>query len=182
MQMGPFGYRLSSIFQTTTDEIVGGFYVLDEKTKAMPRTLTITMDQGVDFYCDYYNETETRSGLPFWWYRRHLWGGEELLGMDGTATGDPDGDGFANLAEYEDGTDPVDDTSFRFEINAFSPTGMTFTGSVKGKLIVERCERIGGTWEGVVTNAGPRTGTANTVKLPAATGANGFYRVTYETP
>ena len=57
---------------------------------------------------------------------------------------------------------------------------MTFTGSVKGKLIVERCDFLGGEWKGVLTNSQPRESTVNTVNLDGLKdGSNGFFRVIY---
>ena len=117
--------------------------------------------------------------LPYWWYKRYLWGGEMMFGYNASSTGDPDEDGFDNGTEYADATDPVDDESFRFEIESFSPTGMTFTGSVKGKLIVERCDFLGGEWKGVLTNVPPRASTLNAVRLGEGVSSNGFYRVIY---
>ena len=111
---------------------------------------------------------------------RYLWGGEMMFGYDSSATGDPDGDGFDNGTECADETDPVDDGSFRFRIDAFSPTEMTFTGSVKGDLIVERCDRLGGDWKGVLTNRPPRTSTVNTVQMKETGSSNGYYRVVYQ--
>ena len=101
------------------------------------------------------------------------------FGYDSSATGDPDGDGFDNAAECADETDPVDDASFRFRIDAFSPSGMTFTGSTNGNLIVERRNFPEEEWFGVLTNRPPRASVTNTVQLGEFAGSNGFYRVIY---
>ena len=146
----------------------------------MWRAVDITMDEGIDLWGCYFNETEqTYDGLPYWWYMRYLWGGEMMFRYDSSATGDPDGDGFLNAAEYADMTDPVDGESFRFLIDAFSPSGMTFTGSTNGNLVVERCESLGGVWSGVWTNRPPRWSTTNTVRFANGPASNAFYRVIY---
>ncbi len=136
------------------------------------------MDEGVDLCCYYYNkEEQTLDRLSYWWYMRYLWGSTMLgLGYDVTAAGDPDGDGFINKEEHDEATDPVDDASFPFRIDAFSPTNLSFRGSVKGRLIVERCDRLGGEWSPVHVDDSPRTSTSNAVGL-TSTATNGFYRV-----
>ena len=156
-------------------------YLLDERNGELVRSVDITMDEGVDLWSCYFNETEqSYDGLPYWWYMRYLWGGSMMFGYDSSAAGDPDGDGFDNAAECADETDPVDDASFRLRIDAFSPAEMTFTGSVKGNLIVERSDRLGGEWKGVLTNLQPRASTVNTVNLNGLeSGSNGFFRVIY---
>ena len=175
---GTYGFRLGAVAYARTDDD-SWMYLLDENNGEMWRSVEITMDEGIDLWSCYYNETERSNGnLPYWWYMRYLWGGEMMFGYDSSAEGDPDGDGFANAAEYADATDPVDDTSFRFKIDAFTPTNMVYTGTVKGKLIVERSDRLGGEWEGVQTNDAKRTSVTNATTL-AAIGTNGFYRVIY---
>ena len=90
--------------------------------------------------------------------------------------GDPDGDGFDNLTEQREDTNPILDSSFPFRVGSFSLTNLTFVGSVKGRLIVEKCERLGGEWRGVWTNDAVRTSTTNRVDLVPDPGS-GFYRV-----
>ena len=173
---GTYGFRLGAVAYAQTDG--AWYYLLSEENGEMWRSVDITMDEGIDLWCCYVNETEQSSGgFPYWWYLRYLWGGEKNLGYDGSATGDPDGDGFDNAAEYADETDPVDDKSFRFRIDRFSPTEMIFTGSVKGSLVVERSDRPGGDWKEVQTIAQPRASTVNSVQLDSS--SNGFYRVIY---
>ena len=175
---GTYGFRLGAVAyaQTDGDE---WWYLLDERNGEMGRSVDITMDEGIDLWSCYYNEAERSSGdLPYWWYMRYLWGGEMMFGYDTSTTGDPDGDGFANKAEFDEETDPVDDASFPFKITAFTPTNMAFKGSIKGKLIVERCERLGDKWKAVQTKAEPRTSVDNYVAL-SDSGTNGFYRVIY---
>ena len=177
---GTYGFRLGAVAYAQTDSD-DWYYLLDEGNGEMWRAVDITMDEGVDLWSCYYNETERSVGdLPYWWYRRYLWGGEMMFGYDSSSAGDPDGDGFDNAAEYADATDPVDDASFKFQIESFSPTGMTFTGSVKGNLVVERCDRLGGTWQGVLTNAPPRAATLNAVQFGKISSSNGYYRVVYQ--
>ena len=55
---------------------------------------------------------------------------------------------------------------------------MAFTGTIKGKLIVERSDSPNGEWTGILTNDAVRTSVDNEVQLPAG-GTNGFYRVIY---
>ena len=176
---GTHEFRLGSVFYTQTDGDYGEYLVRDDNGRLWD-SVTITMDEGIDLWCDYYNVVETTDdGLPYWWYMRYLWGGERYLGYDGSASGDPDGDGFLNAMEYADKTDPVDGESFRFLIDAFSPSEMTFTGSTNGNLIVERCEALGGVWSGILTNRPPRLSTTNTVRLASGPASNSFYRVIY---
>ena len=176
---GTYRFRLGAVAYAQTDSD-DWYYLLDERNGEMWRSVDITMDEGVDLWCCYFNETElSTGGLLYWWYMRYLWGGEMMFGYDSSVTGDPDGDGFGNAAEYDDATDPVDDGSFRFRIDAFTPTGMTFTGSVKGNLIVERSDRPDGPWKGVQTNFPPRTSTANSVRIEGNGSSNCYYRVNW---
>lgn len=157
-----------------------GAFCHDEKLRLADR-ISFTMDEAKDVLAYYYDETVTSDGtLPLWWYCRFLAGSQDagvLTEAETGAAGDPDGDGFGNAAEYADGTDPVDDASFRFQIGAFSPTSLTFTGSVKGTMSVQRCDRLGGEWQEVRTLSGPRASTETNVDLGDATGGSGFFRV-----
>ena len=110
-RFGTYGFRLGSVAYAQTDE--GWWYQFDERNGEMVRSVDITMDEGVDLWSCYYNETEqTYDGLLYWWYMRYLWGGAMWFGYDSSASGDPDGDGFDNAAECADQTNPVDDASF----------------------------------------------------------------------
>ena len=176
---GTYVFRLGSVAYARTDD-VNWMYLFDERNGELVRSADITMDEGVDLWSCYYNETErSTGGLPYWWYERYLWGGEMMFGYDSSAAGDPDGDGFSNAAEYADSTDPVDDESFRFRIDTFSPQGMTFTGSTNGNLVVERCDSPGGEWSGILTNRSPRASVTNVVRFSGCLSTNGFYRVIY---
>ena len=176
---GTYVFRLGAVAYAQTDSD-DWYYLLDERNGEMWRSVDITMDEGIDLWCCYFNETERSTGdLPYWWYMRYLWAGEMMFGYDSSATGDPDGDGFLNAAEYVDETDPVDDESFRFKIDEFSPQGMTFTGSTNGNLIVERCDLPGGEWSGILTNRPPRSSVTNAVRFSGNLSTNGFYRVIY---
>ena len=176
-QSGPYLMKLGEIGLGTTDEADGIQY--DEKNR-MVRSLTFKMDGPKDLWAYYYDAATTVDGtLPVWWYARFLYGSYAngaITEDESYFEGDPDGDGFKNDAEYADGTDPVDDASFPFKVTSFSPTNMAFTGSIKGKLIVETCDRLGGEWKGVLTNAQTRTSTQNDVSLPENS-TNAFYRV-----
>ena len=178
-KFGTYVFRLGAVAYAQTDSD-DWYYLLDERNGEMWRSVDITMDEGIDLWCCYFNETERSTGdLPYWWYMRYLWGGEMMFGYDSSATGDPDGDGFLNAAEYVDETDPVDDESFRFKIDEFSPQGMTFTGSTNGNLIVERCDLPGGEWTGILTNRPPRASVTNVVRFFENQSTNGFYHVIY---
>ena len=176
---GTYVFRLGAVAYAQTDSD-DWYYLLDNQNGELCRAVDITMDEGVDLWSCYFNETERSVGdLPYWWYMRYLWGGEMMFGYDSSATGDPDGDGFLNAAEYVDETDPVDDESFRFKIDEFSPQGMTFTGSTNGNLIVERCDLPGGEWTGILTNRPPRASVTNAVRFSGSLSTDGFYRVIY---
>ena len=179
VKYGRHVFRLGMVSYAQTDALDEQYLVNEANGELWP-SVEITMDEGVDLLCYYFNETErTTDGLPYWWYMRYLWGGASYLQYDGSAAGDPDGDGFSNAAEYADATDPVDDRSFRFEIKAFTPTNMVYVGSVKGKMIVERSDRLGDEWKGIQTNAASRTSVTNATSLTPV-GNGGFYRVRHE--
>jgi len=177
---GTLDMRLGNVELASADE--DGFLCHDDKYR-LAREIDVTMDGAKDLWAYYYDVRETSDGvLPLWWYCRYLSGSVSQGVIDESAAeaaGDPDGDGFSNAAEYADATDPVDDASFRLKIDAISPTSMTFTGSVKGSLVVERCEALGGLWHAVCTQGPPRTSTTNRVTLTAGGSQNGFYRVLY---
>ena len=143
----------------------------------LPSLVSVRMDQAHDVLADYVNERLQVDGgtLPYWWYLRNLAGSDDGTDayLDG---GDPDGDGFDNLTEQREDTNPILDYSFPFRVGSFSLTNLTFVGSVKGRLIVEKCERLGGEWRGVWTNDAVRTSTTNRVDLVPDPGS-GFYRV-----
>ena len=178
-RFGQLDFRLGALGLTECGNLDDAPYQYDERGR-MPVPLTVTMDRPFDLYAVYYNAEEQSAGYPpFWWYMRYLCGAELYHGADSTLTGDPDGDGFDNGAEYAEATDPVDDASFPFKLRAFSPTNLVFTGSVKGSLILERQERLGDEWRGVWTNAAVRTSVSNRVDLSAWFTSNGFFRVLY---
>lgn len=178
---GSFAARLGDV---EVDDADGRWFMCYDAKYRLADSAEFTMNGPKDVFVYYYGETTMVDGvLPLWWYERYLNGSvvNKVISKDESmSAGDPDGDGFDNGTEYADATDPVDDASFRFQIDAFSPTGMTFTGSVKGNLIVERCDRLGGEWKGVLTNSQPRESTVNTVNLDGLkAGSNGFFRVIY---
>ena len=183
-----WGYRRQGRFrarlgQIEVDNADGSWYMCRDEKFRLSRTLNLKMDGTKDVVVYYYNEASTIDGfLPLWWYGRYLYSSVEsglIEESESLSSGDPDGDGFENATEFADETDPVDDESFRFAIDVFSPTGMTFTGSVKGDMIVERCDFLGGEWKGVLTNFAPRTSTATSIRLGENAATNGFYRLIY---
>lgn len=143
----------------------------------MPSEVSVRMDQARDVVAYYVNEQLSVEGgsLPYWWYLRKLSGSDDGtdLYLDG---GDPDGDGFDNLTECREDTNPILDSSFPFKISSFSQTNLTFYGSVKGRLSVEKCDRLGNQWREVWANDTARTSTTNHVNLAPSSGT-GFYRV-----
>ena len=176
---GSLSMRLGEVELAEPD--TNGTMCYDMKLR-MAKTYSFTMDRAWDVTGFYYDETQTwDSVLPMWWFCRYLAGAYDsgLITQGASQSGgDPDGDGFNNGREYAEGTDPVDDESFRFTIDSFTPTNMAFTGTIKGKLIVERSDSPNGKWTGVVTNDAVRTSVDNEVQLPAG-GTNVFYRVIY---
>ena len=176
---GTYVFRLGAVAYAQTDSLSWGYLISDQNGE-MWRSVDVTMDEGIDLWSCYVNEAEQAyDGLPYWWYKRFLWGGEMLFGYDASGAGDPDGDGFDNAAEYADETDPVDDRSFRFKIDGFSPTNIVFTCSVKGKMIVERSDAPNGVWTGILTNGEKRTSIENQMCLPKGS-SSGFYRVIHQ--
>lgn len=176
---GSLSMRLGEVELAEPD--TDGVMCYDMKLR-MAKSYSFTMDRAWDVTGFYYDEFETWDGvLPLWWFYRYL-GGAYYSGLitigASQSGGDPDGDGFNNGREYAEGTDPVDDKSFRFAIDSFTPTNMAFTGTIKGKLIVERSDSPNGKWTGVVTNDAARTSVDNEVQLPDG-GSRGFYRVIY---
>ena len=175
-------YRLGAGVYALTDDFSGQYLMSDATRGKMWESVEITVDEGIDLWFCYYDETrKTADGLPYWWYLRYLYGGGQMLHYDGSAAGDPDGDGFANAAEYRDATDPVDDTSFRFVIDEFDRSNLVFTASVKGKLIVEAKSRWTDEWQGVVTNRqGRRPSVTNSIALPLTGDSERYFRVIHD--
>ena len=149
----------------------------------LAKSVEFAMDGARDVTGFYYDETSAWDGnLPLWWFCRYLAGSYDQGRITRAATlsgGDPDGDGFDNGTEYADGTDPIDDCSFRFEIESFAFPRLSFLGSVKGELVVERGDAPNGPWAPVATCSAPRTSVHNEVQLEGEARSNGFYRVIY---
>ena len=67
-------------------------------------TLTVTDDngsEGMDFTAVYAVLDSDLDGLPDWWEMKFF------NGLSGTASGDPDVDGYSNIEEFAQGTDPL---------------------------------------------------------------------------
>lgn len=87
---GTFAFRLGMVTYAQTDSVDEFPLVSGENGKLWP-AVEITMDEGVDLLCYYYNEDErkdeggrTTDELPTWWYMRYLWGGANYLQYDGS--------------------------------------------------------------------------------------------------
>lgn len=155
----------------------------------MPRVVDFTMDGAKDVFGHYWNVSNEVDGstLPYWWYMRNLHGasGGGYAGLSGndadyvTDEGDPDGDGFGNRAEYDEGTVPVDPLSFPFRVLSFSPTNVVWIGGKTVSYTVETATSLAGGagW----TETGPAVsaaGVTNSAALaPDASAGAGFYRI-----
>ena len=128
-------------------------------------------------------------GLPNGWELQYGLNRLSPFGRDG-ASGDPDGDGLSNLAEYAAGTDPTNSASvFVLKIQTvsgqpnqksllFGPwaSGHTYTVESKTNL-------LSGSYAQINTFGGPTTnGTQVTVTDLSATQTNKFYRIHISLP
>ncbi len=176
----PTGYHLGEITTAPGGEL-NETVQFDAKGR-MPTELTLTMNGAQDVIAYYFDTAYgwniTGYGtIPYWWHIRYLWAGQNA---SPTVHWDHDGDGFNNYYEYVEQTDPVDDLSFPFRVCEFSPATMAFIGSIKGKLIVERCERLGEPWKGYLTNDLNRISVSNRINFANGKAPAGFYRVIHQ--
>ena len=145
----PFTLRLGAVSLGEVDGTAG--YSVDS-FGAMPKTLEFAMDGAKDVIGYYWNASRTVDGtsLPYWWYMRNLYkasgGGYALLSDDAaeytTDDGDPDGDGFGNRREFDEGTVPVDSLSFPFRVLSFSPTNIVWLGGKTATYTIESAQSL----------------------------------------
>lgn len=143
--------------------------------------IDVTMDCPYDFLFDYFEARDALAGFglptwaPTWWTLKYLGQRSDEAGFDSSATGDPDGDGFSNRAEYQMDTSPVDAAS-RLAITDFSSTGIVWSaGREVGQVLEYSPSLAHPAWEGIHTNAPGGATFWNGLRWrnPA-----GFYRVT----
>lgn len=146
-------------------------------------TLPMTSFTAVQFgYADETDRNET-VGLPYWWWARNFWGAWQngaVAVEDTYATGDPDGDGFVNLAEYEEPTDPWKADEFPFRFTDVTPTNLTFIGSTSGTLSLQHTGHLGDIWTNLWTDATARPSVTNQIVHPLGNPPAGFYRLHHE--
>lgn len=173
--------RLTSFY--VLDETGAGDYVWNAADNyRLPSSLTLPMDAftAVDF--SYADETavHSASALPYWWWARNFQGArahEAITEAASAATGDPDGDGFDNAAEYAEPTDPWSVDSFPFRFTEVTPTNLTFIGSVSGEFSLQHAVRLDGVWSNVWRTASSRGSVTNRVDFTKGADASGFYRL-----
>ena len=182
----PLALKLGAVSLVETD---GDPEHLAGPRGTLPRTLDFSMDGAKDVIGHYWNATNVVAGssLPYWWYMRMLDGarGGGYPGLSADAAdyvaddGDPDGDGFGNRAEYDEGTVPVDPMSFPFRIISFSPTDIVWLGGKTAAYTVETASSLARDAEWSVLGAEmSAAGVTNSASLapPAGTDA-AFFRL-----
>jgi len=177
-----------------TDETAYFVYGPSNACYRSPATVTLPMTNGTDVLDVYalasspMSYVSTNAALQYascWWFCRNLMGladSGEGTEADIGPDGDPDGDGFPNVTEYQSDTDPTDWGSFPFMLGRFTGPELTFMGSKRGSFVLERSLTFGGAWEDVWTNAVPRASITNhLVTAPYMPGGGFvFFRVRHE--
>ena len=101
---GTYTYRYARPYYARTDSD-DWLYLYDNSTGMPAACVDITMDEGCDIILDYYeqhdriNVDSNQTWASTWWILKYMWWFDGASGFDATAEGDPDGDGFSNLAE-----------------------------------------------------------------------------------
>ena len=113
---------------------------------------------------------------------RNLYYSDDDSEAYGRDDGDPDEDGFGNLAEYQEGFCPVDESDFPFRIVSFSPTNMVWIGGAKSEFTVQHAQVPSSgedAWSEAQTSGFERNGVTHTVALPVPqlNPWRAFYRV-----
>lgn len=175
---GNWSYRFAQAFYCRTDEDLVPLY--DDYTGHPWPEVEITMDEGCDIVLDYYEQNDTfadwgiQAWAPTWWILRNMWWYDFEGGLDCSATGDPDGDGFSNGDEYRVDTDPLDWTS-RLAMTGVSATNVAWTGGREVPQVLELSDSlVRPVWTPVFTNL---TGETEFWYNTKSTNSNGFYRI-----
>lgn len=182
----PFVLKLGAVSLAEPNEDAA--YVVDS-FGVMPKSLVFSMDGPKDCIGYYWDESRTFDGstLPYWWYMRNLdrasGGGYPALSDDSaeytTDDGDPDGDGFGNRREYDEGTVPVDPLSFPFRVLSFTPTNIVWLGGKTATYTIETSQSLDPSAEwtecGATIPAGGITNSASV--LPVVPDGTRFFRV-----
>ena len=159
----PFRLKLGAVSVSGTSE--PDEYAADSRG-VMPSTLDFKMDGPKDIAGYYWDASRTVDGttIPYWWYMRNFYGSGGAATDDGS---DPDGDGFDNRAEYEEGTVPVDPMSFPFRVLSFSPTNLVWLGSTAMTYTVETTLSLGSAaeWSALGPEIPGSEGVTNSVQM-----------------
>ena len=176
--------KLTSIFVSGSSGY--GDYLFDGTTNGYraalgPVTLPMTEMAVVDFgYCD---DSLVYSGttMPYWYWRRNFYLAYYYGYLDRSAvipSGDADGDGFTNLAEYTGSewnagaTDEWDENSFPFRFTTMT----NFIGGVKSDFTIEyKLDLAEESWRDSGLSIS-RDGVTNAIDLSSVTYTNFFYR------
>ena len=176
---GTYTYRYARPYYARTDSD-DWLYLYDNSTGMPTACVDITMDEGCDIILDYYEQNDrinvdyNQTWAPTWWILKYMWWFDGVPGFDATAEGDPDGDGFSNLAEYAIDTDPLDPAS-RLAMTGITPTNVSWIAGREVPQVLETRDALGaGAWRPLFTN---RTGRAEMWYNTSNGKTNGFYRV-----
>ena len=178
----PFALKLGAVALAETDGSAG--YTTDPHG-VMPSVLEFEMDGPKDLVGYYWDATRILSGstLPYWWYMRNLYsttqGGTSVMSGDATDDGDPDGDGFGNRREYDEGTVPADPLSFPFRVLSFSPTNIVWLGGKTATYTIETSQSLDPSAEWTECGAStPASGITNSAPVsPVVPDGTRFFRV-----
>lgn len=178
----PYVLRLGAV---SIAEVGGSSEYATDSRGVMPSRLEFEMDGPKDVVGYYWNASRTVDGstLPYWWYMRNLYGatqgGTGVLSGDATDDGDPDGDGFGNRREYDEGTVPVDALSFPFRVLSFTPTNIVWLGGQTATYAIEVSQSLGASAEWTECGAAiPAVGVTNSAPVaPAVPEGTRFFRV-----
>lgn len=174
---GNWTYRFAQAYYLS---MTGDAMILYDDWTGQPwPSVDITMDEGCSLILDYYEKDDridvrgNRTWAPTWWILRYMWWLDVEGGIDASETGDPDGDGFDNLAEYRVDTDPMDPMS-RLAMTGVSATNVEWTAGSEVRQVLETGASPTGPWRATYTND---TGLPRMWYNIKTSPSNGFYRV-----